>query len=169
MSRLLLVLTAAATACAPIETPMLPGLCGPAVVPMDVVAAPDVDEEAVRAAAELWGGLLLVDEVPSTRWEACLWGCMGTATVYHAELPEGVLGDTFHATDGAGGVTACEIRLTPWFDADPLVLAHELGHCLGLGHSDDEDSIMHTPVRPWAAPLAGEFERVREGCHDGSH
>lgn len=156
-------------ACDPIPAELAPGLCGPIVLPLEVVAAPDVELEAVDVALELWSDSPVpLFEARADRWEECSWGCLGAATVYHAELDDpDALADTALDVSDAGEVRACEVRLAAAWPADGVLLAHELGHCLGLAHTDDPESLMATSPHPWARPWPEEIAAVLGGC-DGA-
>lgn len=164
--RRLLLLVVLLGACDPyVEPPLAP--CGPIVVPMAVAFDPDeLGPGPVVEAAGWWhlGGPLF--DLRPELWEDCSFGCIGVVTMYPAELPEGTLADS--ALDIRDGqVRACEVRLAAAWNPSPEVIAHEFGHCLGLGHSDDPGDIMHTPTRDGARPSEEQIAAVLEGCPDG--
>ena len=147
-------------ACTPIDAGMMDDICGPIVVPLEVAAEPGID---VSDAIDMWtlGPLPLF--VAAARWDECRDGCLGVVTVYRAQVGEGALGAAALAVRG-GEVRACEVRLDDTWQVDTVVLAHELGHCLGLAHDDDDDSIMHSPTRPWAQPTQHDYDLALGGC-----
>jgi hypothetical protein len=72
---------------------------------------------------------------------------------------------TWHTANGA--ITACTVTInaTP---AYPLTMAqrddvalHELGHCLGLGHSAQRPSVMDETVEPLTGPTNVDGEALR--------
>lgn len=56
----------------------------------------------------------------------------------------------------------CEPRV--WATGRPNVLAHELGHVLGLNHNDDPDNVMH-PV-PGELTTETQMTRVHRHAHN---
>ena len=136
------------------ETPRLDGVCG-AMLPLALVIERDPGlPDTVADAAALWPGAFVEDDRAADDYPDGLYGAV---TIWRLPLEPGVLGDAAIAQDATGRIIACDVRITSDWPLDPLIVAHELGHCLGLDHSDDEDSVMHSPVRPWSTPTEGDL------------
>lgn len=82
-------------------------------------------------------------------WEAIRLeegGTVEVQQVYFIEYPhcDGASGCAYISIDITGGIDECLIYMVP---ADTeramLILAHEYGHCMGLGHDEDRESIMN--------------------------
>lgn len=56
------------------------------------------------------------------------------------EQVAGLPGFLAHANPENGG---CRVKLTASDQTDQYAVAHELGHCLGLDHVDDDHNVMH--------------------------
>ncbi len=91
-----------------------------------------IDDRATVAAAQQWGAPFAIRYAES--------GADITVTVGDLDALAG--GEAEWQRDG-DRIVSCAIVVEPENAADAVVLAHEVGHCLGLGHDrDHEDSLM---------------------------
>jgi len=151
---------------------MLPGVCGPIVIPFEVIPEPQIDREVVDAAVAMWNEATVLPffVIVEERWEECRdEGCLAAAlVVVNTPLNEDALADT--ALDIRNEqVRSCLISLHPTWGIQVHILAHELGHCLGL--DDDPDSldlasIMSSPTYPQYRPTESDVRLVIGGCND---
>ena len=146
---------------------MMQGICGPIVLPMEVYSE-DVEEEVVLESVNIWNSRSVIDifQVVNLVDDECLWNeCMGLIIidVNWPETDDALADSTLWTSNGE--VVYCSIRTSPAWSPDPIILAHELGHCLGLAHDDFSDSIMYSPTRSHATPTEADIRRVldREG------
>lgn len=103
------------------------------------------DDPAVGAALREWAAVSAIEdcglaEVADIRLEVVApWPWYGIANAGRV---------------GANGITAwCVIKTPPQYAAHHGVLVHEVGHCLGMGHSEYEDAAMYL----WCcAPLSDD-------------
>lgn len=153
---------------------MLDGICGPIVLPMEVLVEPTSEaDEAVDEAVALWNDASILDLFvvgDPSRYDGCAWmedGCPGTIIVWSgATVDPDALGEaTLYDHDGE--VVRCEVTLTSLWPAEAHIVAHELGHCLGLDddpESLDLGSIMSDPQHDGDRPTAHDVDIVLEGC-----
>jgi len=134
--------------CPPQDEGFLPGISGPIVLPLEVFSE-DVDVSTVNLAIALWNdrsSIPLFQRI-STLSEDCLYReCYGQVII--SSLPpktDNALADSILLTKN-GEVVHCQIRMTPAFRPEKHILAHELGHCLGLAHDHTSSSIMFSPA-----------------------
>lgn len=85
----------------------------------------------IKRTSKLEGADITITELPASAREAEVAGWLGLAYVLW--------------TDTDGEIASCGIELNEDVEKSyrKRVMAHELGHCLGLNHGDQEGSIMH--------------------------
>jgi hypothetical protein len=169
VARILASLALLATACAS-DLGMVPGVCGPIVLPLEVVND-GVDPGALDDAVAAWNTrapIALFDVVPTTG------ETLGVVHVRVGILPDDIWGlATLFVAHRE--VLSCEVDISTdvaWHrPTAALVLAHELGHCLGLADdpsSYDLASVMGDPVRDGWTPTDSDIALVLDGggCSD---
>ena len=83
-----------------------------------------------------------------------------TRTVVGLGSPSSVWPGRNEITSGAAVFSSDYISRASRREARALLL-HEIGHVLGLGHTDDPDQVMHAQVHTGASLGAGDVEGVR--------
>lgn len=160
---------------------MMPGLCGPIVLPLEIIPPPDeaipVGDDILDDAVALWND---ASPLPLFVRVAAPSAALGWITVEQSsmdlwpEVEEGSAGAAWVTPNEGGEVVICIVRVDPLFAYTPEVytrtVAHELGHCLGLAddpESLDLGSIMGDPPHWGARPTEHDLDLVLHGGCDG--
>ena len=108
---------------------------------------PELDDELVEGAEEILGLELL-------RWH----NSQGAVTVYFDQTES-----TDQTLHGAGSGASCSQHVF-LRTATPYVLAHEIGHTLGLGHVDDRDNLMYSTYAGDGHLTEQQLDQARENA-----
>ena len=168
VTRLLLIL-AVLTACEMTPAGLLDGVCGPIVLPLEVVPEPEVDPAVVDYAVAFWNeaSVLPLFEV-ADRWEECRdLECLGVALVFLATPEDETALAEADLYVQRGQVHFCAISLHPTWPVEEHILAHELGHCLGLADGGSGGNIMQSrPTPPDGQVHPDDVQAVLRGCEE---
>jgi hypothetical protein len=120
------------------------------------------DTSTLYAAASWWNSHL--------GWEAVRLERGGTVEVFRVyeitgiEGCENKVGCADVRMNAHGEISSCEVFMTLTSSKKAaLILAHELGHCMGLGHDSDIQGIMHASYREDQDVLQEHLEHI-ESC-----
>ncbi|MEM9067106.1 MAG: matrixin family metalloprotease [Myxococcota bacterium] len=153
---------------------------------LSCVSTVDLRDDRIQWTREPVIGIAETDLSDGTRWAIKQWrwgtfqsGCQGAdICVRRGFLWPGASSRTGGYAEWPGQSNACDaVIVRPAFG---FVIAHELGHCFGLGHSVDQRSVMYPVIggddlpQPGVTPLpphvthddADALELVKRGARD---